>query len=137
MSTYPGEAIEACDPTMEVRVMLERSTAAWNARDLAGFMACYENSPETIYLATAQAVIGYTAIHKMYFERFANDDWFRRGVLSMSLLRVAPLGTGYALARGRYLLNGDATHGGPTSGMFSLVVRQGPEGWRIIADHTF
>ena len=38
---------------------------------------------------------------------------------------------------GRYLLNGDATHGGPTSGMFSLVVRQAPEGWRIIADHTF
>ena len=137
MSTYPREAIEVCDPTMEVRVMLDRSTAAWNARDLAGFMACYENSPETIYLTTAQVVIGYTAIHKMYFERFANDDWFRRGVLSTSLLCAAPLGAGHALARGRYLLNGDPAHGGPTSGMFSLVLRHTPAGWRILADHTF
>src|SRR6202035_94477 len=137
MPTYPREAPEACDPTMEIRVMLDESTAAWNARDLAGFIACYENSPETIYLAPAQVVIGYTAIHKMYFERFASDDWFRRGVLSTSLLHVAPLGTGYALARGRYLLNGDATHGGPTSGMFSLVLRQATAGWRILADHTF
>jgi uncharacterized protein (TIGR02246 family) len=137
MPTYPREAPEVCDPTKEIRVMLDESTAAWNARDLAGFIACYENSPETIYLAPAQVVIGYTAIHEMYFERFANDDWFRRGVLSTSLLHVAPLGTGYALARGRYLLNGDATHGGPTSGMFSLVLRQATAGWRILADHTF
>src|SRR6202048_5376651 len=136
MSTYL-EAVEVCDPTLEFRWMLDRSTAAWNARDLAGFMACYENSPETTYLTTAQVVIGYTAIHKMYFERFANDDWVRRGVLSTSLLRVAPLGTGYALARGRYLLNGDATHGGPTSGMFSLVVRQAPGGGGIMAAHAF
>jgi ketosteroid isomerase-like protein len=117
--------------------MLDQSTAAWNARDLAGFIACYENSPETIYLTTAQVVIGYTAIHKMYFERFTNDDWFRRGVLSTSLLHVASLGSEYALARGRYLLNGDATHGGPTNGMFSLVLRRAPAGWRILADHTF
>ena len=137
MSTYPRAAIEVCDPTMEVKVMLDQSTAAWNARDLAGFIACYENSPETIYLTAAQVVIGYTAIHNMYFERFAHDDWFRRGALSTSLLRVAPLGTGYALARGRYLLNGDVTHGGPTSGVFSLVLRQAAAGWRILADHTF
>ena len=137
MSTYPREGAEACNPTTEVTAMLDRSTAAWNARDLAGFIACYEDSPETIYLTTAQVVIGYTAIHKMYGERFANDDWFRRGALSMSLLHVAPLGPRYSLARGRYLLDGEATYGRSTSGLFSLVLRQAPAGWRILADHTF
>ncbi|MDB6084482.1 MAG: hypothetical protein JWN43_2363 [Gammaproteobacteria bacterium] len=137
MQTSSSEAGELRDPTLEVRGMLDRSAAAWNARDLAGFIASYENSPDTTYLTPSQVVIGYTAIHKMYSDRFADDDFFRRGVLSMSLLCVAPLGAGYALARGRYLLNGDATHGGPTSGIFSLVLRRACAGWHILADHTF
>jgi ketosteroid isomerase-like protein len=137
MPTYPGKATGLLDPTMEVGDLLTQSAAAWNARDLAGFVACYENSPETTYLTTAQVAIGYTAIHKMYAERFGADNFLGMGVLSMSLLHVAPLGAEYAFACGRYSLNRDTSHGGPTNGVFSLVLRQTPMGWRIVADHTF
>src|ERR1700683_4929628 len=91
--------------------VLGRSAAAWNAGDLRGFLACYENSPETIYLNTTRLVTGYTAIEKMYCERSNTEHAFGAGTLSMALLRVATLGSEHALAVGRYSLSQDAARG--------------------------
>jgi beta-aspartyl-peptidase (threonine type) len=55
------------------------------------------------------------------------------GHLDFSELEITPLGNDAALILGRWHLNRDA---GPVGGIFTLVARRFPEGWRIIHDHT-
>ena len=120
----------------EIKAVLDCSAAAWNAGDLKGFLDCYENSPHTSYLTSDQIVVGYAQIEKLYAERFATVSAARRGMLSMSLSRVVPLSAEHSLAIGRYLLSRDESNGGPGDGVFSLLLRRTPVGWRIAADHT-
>jgi len=120
----------------EVKAVLDCSMAAWNAGDLKGFLDCYENSPHTSYLTSDQIVVGYAEIERLYAERFATVSTARRGILSMSLSRVVALSAEHSLAIGRYLLSRDESNGGPGDGVFSLVLRKTPVGWRIAADHT-
>jgi ketosteroid isomerase-like protein len=131
------EADDRSEPADSIEDILVRSAAAWNAGDLKGFLAFYEDSPDTIYLNTTRVVTGYTAIQKMYSERFDTEHALGAGILSMSLLRVAPLGSEHALAVGRYSLKQAPAQTGPACGVFSLVFRKTPAGWRITADHAF
>jgi ketosteroid isomerase-like protein len=56
------------------------------------------------------------------------------GRLAFSGLEVVVLGPDAALARGRWqLLMSDGKRPG---GLFTLILRKLPEGWRIIHDHT-
>jgi beta-aspartyl-peptidase (threonine type) len=55
------------------------------------------------------------------------------GRLSFREIEVEALGPGSALARGRYelVLGKDRS-----TGLFTLVCKRLPEGWRIVHDHT-
>ena len=56
------------------------------------------------------------------------------GRLAFSGVEVVLLGPDAALARGRWELTmPDGSHPG---GLFTLVLRKFPEGWRITHDHT-
>ena len=57
----------------------------------------------------------------------------RRGRLSFSDLRVIRLGPDAALAIGRFHLEQSA---GSEHGLFTVVFRRGPDGWRILHDHS-
>jgi uncharacterized protein (TIGR02246 family) len=120
----------------EIEQVLDLSMNAWNSGDLAGFLDCYEVSPQTSYLTSDRIVIGYTEIASVYAERFDTVSAARRGELSLSLTRVIPLSAEHSLAIGRYLLSRDESYGGPGDGVFSLVLRKTSAGWRIAADHT-
>ncbi|HWX34239.1 MAG TPA: nuclear transport factor 2 family protein [Steroidobacteraceae bacterium] len=131
-----GHGGDAESLSREVKAVLDCSMAAWNAGDLNAFLDCYENSPHTSYLTSDQIVVGYAEIEKLYAERFATVSAARRGILSMSLSRVVPLSADHSLAIGRYMLSRDESNGGSGDGVFSLVLRRTPVGWRIAADHT-
>ncbi len=116
--------------------MLAAAVSAWNAGDLATFLDFYDRSPTTCYVSAAQIAIGYTAIEKVYNERVTalqTNDW---GTLATTLLRAEPLGSGYAVAIGRYVLKRDAAQCRIHQGTFSLVLRSTGLGWRIALDHT-
>lgn len=120
----------------EIKAVLDRSAAAWSAGDLDAFMACYENSPETLYVAGAKVVRGYEAIQNMYAERFAPNTSAAHGTLTMTLIALRLLDPRHAFVVGQYQLEREASQGGPMTGPFSLVLRHTPAGWRITADHT-
>jgi uncharacterized protein (TIGR02246 family) len=124
------------DEGAEIRSVLHRSATAWSAGDLAGFMACYENSPDTLYLTGTKVVLGYDSIHAMYAARFDACNAGARGALSMTLLAVKLLGPEHAIVLGRYTLDRNEALGGSVAGPFSLVFHRTPAGWRIAADHT-
>lgn len=56
------------------------------------------------------------------------------GTLEFRNLRIAMLGADAAFARGEYHLA--MTNGKPHQGIFTLVLRRLPEGWRVVHDHT-
>ena len=58
------------------------------------------------------------------------------GVLTFSEIEVRPLAPGVALATGKYSLTRTAAGGGDSSGRFTLILRRGPSGWKIIHDHS-
>lgn len=120
----------------EIKGVLERSAAAWSAGDLDTFMACYEDSPDTLYLTATQIVSGYAAIRSMYADRFGAEDGNSMGDLTVKLLRVTQLGSEHALAVGLYSLQGVEISAGQHTGMCSLVLHSTAHGWRICADHT-
>ena len=75
----------------------------------------------------------FEAIKAMYASRFGGRT--SMGRLSFSLEEVRPLGTGFALAIGRY----EVSRAGlptPASGIFTLVFHQTQAGWKIVSDHT-
>ena len=57
------------------------------------------------------------------------------GALTFSDLEETPLGPGYAILYGRFHLSRPGAPGEDT-GVFDLVMRRTPQGWRIVSDHT-
>lgn len=128
---YAGSVVHG-----EIKGVLERSAAAWSAGDLDTFMACYEDSPDTIYLTATQIVSGYGAIRSMYAERFGAEGGNSMGELTVKLLRVTGIGSEHVLAVAVYSLQGVEFSAGQHTGMCSLVLHKTADGWRICADHT-
>jgi hypothetical protein len=116
-----------------IQEVLERSARDWSGGNLAAFMQCYEDSPETVYLSSTQVVYGYNAIHSMYAARLSGSCPMQP--LKMTLLHVNRLGAEHALAVGCFAL-GNADSVAPRAGVWSLVLHNTAAGWRICADHT-
>lgn len=112
--------------------LLTESARSWNAGDLDGFLRWYERSPETSYIGASGLLRGWDAIRVRYvplFEPGASRDSLRFEGLETRLL-APDLG----LATARYVLfQGDVT---TATGVFTLVLKRSPEGWRIVHDHS-
>jgi ketosteroid isomerase-like protein len=122
-----------------IRAAMTAQTAAWNHGDIPGFMQAYEDSPETTFIG-ATLRKGYRPILERYKQAYANSA--QMGTLTFSDLdiRLLPSACGkqqLALVTGKFHLErsakGEATK---DEGIFSLVWRNGPQGWKIILDHT-
>ena len=116
-----------------IETMLQTQAEAWNSGDIAGFMASYEDSPRTAYVG-AKIVKGYQAILASYRQRYPGPEGM--GEVAFTDLDARLIGEDTAIVIGRFALARDADAGGPASGIFTLVLRKGAEGWKIIHDHT-
>ncbi|HUK51930.1 MAG TPA: nuclear transport factor 2 family protein [Candidatus Binatia bacterium] len=121
----------AADNTAGVRRVLDDQQAAWNRGDLEGFAQGYWRSDATAFAGTQGILRGWQALLERY--RRSYPDRKAMGTLTFSNLEVTPLCADAALALGHWHLDREA---GPIGGVFSLVLRRFPEGWRVIADHT-
>jgi uncharacterized protein (TIGR02246 family) len=122
-----------------IRSALTTQVAAWNRGDIPAFMQGYEDSPQTTFVGLTVKK-GYQALLERYKTSYANKA--QMGTLTVRDIDVRLLPdscgkTDTALVTGRFHL--DRTEHGATSkddGVFSLVWRKGPHGWKIILDHT-
>jgi len=114
-----------------VRRLLEDQAAAWNRGDLDGFLAGYWNSEKTAFAGSQGILHGWKVLRERYRKNY--PDRKAMGTLTFSALEVTPLCARAALVLGKWHLDREA---GAVGGVFSLVLRQFPEGWKIIADHT-
>jgi len=115
---------------------LDASAAAWSRNDLHAFMQVYDNSPSTSYVTNTGLITGYNAIQAMYAARFGGAGAGGLGQLSFSVLAYRPLGPGFALLTGRFVLHRAASHTPDATGVFTLVFHKSAGAWGIVSDHT-
>lgn len=122
-----------------IRAAMAAQVAAWNKGDVATFMHGYENSPDTTFVGSTVNK-GYEPILKRYETNYTNPA--QMGTLTFSNLQVRLLpgscgAVEYAAVTGNFHLErtqkGAATK---DNGNFSLVWHKGPDGWKIVLDHT-
>jgi ketosteroid isomerase-like protein len=126
-----GGAQQTQDTDAALKELLTRQAADWNRGDIDAFMRGYWKSEETTFAGTSGISRGWQTVLEHYHKGY--PDRAAMGHLEFSEIEVTPLGNDAALILGRWHLTRDA---GPVGGIFTLVARKFPEGWRIIHDHT-
>jgi ketosteroid isomerase-like protein len=123
----------APDVSTAIRAVMDAQVQAWNHHDLDGFMAGYWNSPELTFFSGATETKGWQPTLERYGRAYQSEG-HAMGTLSFSDLQIEPLGADSAFVRGKFQLQ--MPDGKQPHGVFTLIFRKLPEGWRIIHDHT-
>ena|SRR5437899_1675093 len=129
LTTAPGDAAEAKKAIQQV---LADQVAAWNKGDLKGFMAGYQRSADTTFYSGGTVLKGWDAVLERYEKRYQGEGK-EMGKLTFRDIDIQVLSADSALVRGRFELK--LSKDMPT-GLFTLLFRKTPEGWRIVHDHT-
>ena len=123
----------AAEPPDDPLAVIRKSADDWNRGDIAAFVTCYEQSPETTFVGAA---VSHGAENILARYRSSYPDTAHMGRLTFSDLAPRTLTPSLAIVTGRFTLERDAAAGGRATGLFTLVLRRGSDGWRIIHDHT-
>jgi ketosteroid isomerase-like protein len=114
----------------EIHRILEAQVAAWNAGDLEGFMAWYWRSDDLTFQSGAQRHRGWQVLLDRYRRNYAGE---KRGKLRFADLEVNVLDPAAVYVLGRWELTvGTQLQGG----VFTIILKKLPQGWRIVHDHT-
>lgn len=116
-----------------IRQVIEEQQAAWNRKDLEGFMAGYWHSSDLTFFSGAHQSEGWEAALNRYKNSYQGAG-HEMGMLEFRSLRIEMLGPEAAFVRGEFHLT--MSDGKTPHGLFTLVFRKFPEGWRIVHDHS-
>lgn len=126
-------ATEPTPPIEEITAVLHQQQDAWNRKDLEGFMAGYWNSPDLTFYSGGNIAHGWQAALDRYRKHYQGEGK-EMGRLEFSDLQVEILAPGVAFVRGAFRLT--MSDGKTPHGLFTLVFRKFPEGWKIVHDHS-
>ena len=122
-----------------IRAAIYAQAEAWNQGDIPAFMESYERSPDTTFIG-AHIGKGYERILERYQKNYSTREQMGTLTFHDVEVRMLPGSCGkaeFAVVTGRFHLErtqkGEATK---DDGIFSLVWRKGPQGWKIVLDHT-
>ncbi|HEY2784000.1 MAG TPA: nuclear transport factor 2 family protein [Fimbriiglobus sp.] len=124
--------LSAADATADVRNVLADQVAAWNKGDVEGYMKGYWRSDDLTFYSGGSATKGWKQTLERYKKNYTVGGK-KMGTLAFSDLDVTLISETAALVRGKWKLTGLSE---PSGGLFTLVVKKLPEGWRIVHDHT-
>ena len=120
-------------PTEEIRQVIVNQQDAWNRGDLEEFMAGYWNSPELTFFSGARESKGWQAALDRYKKSYQSAG-HEMGKLEFANLRIEMLGPEAAFVRGEFHLT--MSDGKTPHGLFTLIFRRFPEGWKIVHDQS-
>lgn len=127
----PNEKPDAT--TAGVMAVLTMQREAWNKGDIEKFLSGYVKSEEVTFISGGSPTRGYNAVHERYIARYGKSRE-TMGTLTFDQIKVTQLGPRNALSTGHWQVA--RKNQSTLSGMFSLILVQTPEGWRILHDHT-
>jgi ketosteroid isomerase-like protein len=116
-----------------IRPVLQAQVEAWNHGDLDGYMAGYWNAPGLTFYSGGTITRGWQSTLDRYRRRYQGEGR-EMGRLEFEAVEIEPLGRDTALARGRWRLA--LSDGKELKGLFTVIMKEFPEGWKIIHDHS-
>ena len=118
-------------PTAEILGLLQTQAVAWNRGDIDAFMQTYAPVSDLRFASGGNVTYGWQPTLERYKQHYPNRA--AMGTLAFSELTVTELSPDAALVFGHWQLTRatDKPHG-----LFTLLVRRTPAGWKIFADHT-
>ncbi len=139
---FAGVAVHAQasgDEAGAIRAAITDQASAWNRADIPAFMQTYENLPETTFIGSTVRK-GYGPILDRYRQAYTTPEQMGTLTFSNIEIRLLPGSCGsveYAAVTGNFHLQrvtrGEAKK---DDGIFSLVWHKGPQGWKIMLDHS-
>lgn len=125
----------SADPLQqEVQSSLQSGVEAWNRGDLTEFMKGYVQGPDLTYTAGGKVVRGWDALYQRYRSTYG-DNRASMGQLRFEEIETRALGDDYALAMGKWILEGKSRDS-KVQGIFTLILHREKDGWKILHDHT-
>lgn len=115
----------------EIAAVMQQAEDGWNEGDLSLYMECYNKSDELRFASDDGINFGWHQVLDNYTGAY--PDKKSMGKLSFYDLDIDQLSVDAALVVGRWRLDRkfDQPHG-----VFTLIMRKVPDGWRIVHDHT-
>jgi uncharacterized protein (TIGR02246 family) len=114
-----------------IGAVLKAQQWAWNHADVDAFLQGYWHSPDLTFSGSGGVARGWDGVLARYKKNY--PDRAAMGQLDFSDLEFRFLGPDAALVLGKWHLHREKDELG---GVFTLVWRRFPEGWKIIHDHT-
>lgn len=111
--------------------VLNEQVGDWNRGDIPAFMSGYWKSNDTEFVNDAGIFQGWKDVLKRYQSSYPNRA--AMGRLTFSGIEIHVLCSDSAYVVGKYRLDRAKDH---PQGVFTLIFRKFPEGWRIVNDHT-
>lgn len=114
----------------EVRILLDSQTRAWNSGNLADFTATYRLDDGVTFYSEGRIYKGWEELNERYRTMYAGRPM---GQLEYKDVAIDVLNFDAVLLRGKWTVVSDA---GTRTGLFTMLARKFPEGWKIVHDHT-
>ena len=114
-----------------VRSVLTAQAHEWNTGNIQAFMEGYARTDTTRFASGRSVIRGWATVMEGYQKHYTNRA--AMGQLTFSQLEVTVLAPDAALVFGHWGLVREKDKPG---GLFTLLFRKLPDGWRIVADHT-
>lgn len=131
----PQEDPEDVRADMEegVKHLLVSQVEAWNHGRLEGFMQGYWRSPDLTFFSGDTVTKGWEPTLARYQQRYQGQGK-EMGRLEFQELKIDIVGRKAAIATGRWHLT--LSDGKTPHGLFTLIVKRMPGGWKVVHDHT-
>jgi uncharacterized protein (TIGR02246 family) len=126
-------AISETPAQAAIREVIVRQQSAWNSHDLVAFMSGYWNSPDLTFFSGAHETKGWQAALDRYQKAYQGPG-HDMGKLEFANLRIEVLSPDAAFVRGEFHLT--MPDGKTPHGLFTLIFRKFPDGWKIVHDHS-
>lgn len=121
------------DRESAIRQVLDQQVAAWNKGDVDGFMRGYWMSKDLTFFSGGSETHGWSETLERYRKSYKSAG-HEMGQLTFGDVRVEMLSPDSAFVRGTWKLT--MSDGKTPHGLFTLIFRKFPDGWRIIHDST-
>jgi beta-aspartyl-peptidase (threonine type) len=126
-------ADKRADLEQGIKHLLVSQVEAWNHGKLEGFMQGYWHSPDLTFFSGATETRGWEPTLARYRQRYQAEGK-EMGKLEFQDLKIDLLSRRSAVVTGKWQLT--MSDGKQPHGLFTLIFKRLPAGWKIIHDHT-
>lgn len=116
-----------------IKHLLLNQVEAWNHGNLDGFMQGYWQSPDLTFFSGGAVTRGWEPTLLRYRQRYQADGK-EMGKLAFQDLNIDLLSRRSAVVTGKWQLT--MSDGKQPHGLFTLIFKRMPSGWKIVHDHT-